>query len=205
MKPASFQFKGFTRHEQKKPQSAWFGAARQELRQNGIGASEIPILAGLSDFATLNDLYNRKVNGNMFTGNEATRIGTHFEKPFFEYLRKYHFEGLTLQRNTGIYLAANNAPHFTTPDGFVTSILHTKPDVLELKISGYFSKKKCDAAAAQCQYTMHLLGLDTAYICVLQGTKVDIIKVPHDEHEGERLVELARDFWNSHVLAGKSP
>lgn len=204
MKPASFNFDGFTRHEPKKPQAARLGAARHELRQNGIGASEIPILAGLSEFATLDDLYNRKVNGDTFTGNEATRIGNHFEKPFFEYLRTYYFNGLTLQRNTGIYVSKTE-PLFTTPDGFVTSLLHTKPDLLELKISGYFSRKKADCAAAQCQYTMELLGLDCAYVCVLSGTKVEIIKIPRSKEEGTQYRKLAADFWNKHVIPKVAP
>jgi predicted phage-related endonuclease len=205
MKPASFQFPNFVRHEPKRADRARLGYSRNDHRLRGIGASEVPILAGLSAFATPKDLYERKTNRELtFDQSEAMRIGTHFEKPFFEYLRKYHFGGMTLQRNTGIYVH-ENAPHFCTPDGYANSMLHTKPDLLELKISSYFSRKKCDAAAAQCQYTMHLLGLDTAYICVLQGTKVDLIKVPYSASEGEKLVELARDFWNGCVLAGKSP
>jgi hypothetical protein len=77
--------------------------------------------------------------------------------------------------------------------------------LLELKISSYFSKKKLTCAEAQCQYAMHLLDLDEAKVCVLQGTKADIYSIPRDRAEGERLYSLARTFWDEYVVKGVEP
>ncbi len=32
-------------------------------------------------------------------------------------------------------------------------------------------------------------------ICVLQGTKVDLVRIPRDRDEEKRLYSLARSFW----------
>jgi hypothetical protein len=60
-------------------------------------------------------------------------------------------------------------------------------------------------AEAQVQYTMQLLNLDEAIIAVLQGTKVELYKIPRDRTEGKRLVRLAREFWEDYVVGGKEP
>jgi hypothetical protein len=40
---------------------------------------------------------------------------------------------------------------------------------------------------------------------VLQGTKVDLVRIPRDRAEGERLYNLARSFWNDFVVKGVEP
>ncbi|TAE21356.1 MAG: hypothetical protein EAZ92_17035, partial [Candidatus Kapaibacterium sp.] len=76
---------------------------------------------------------------------------------------------------------------------------------MELKISSYFSRKKLACAEAQCQYTMHLLNLNEAMICILQGTKVDLVRIPRNRDEGERLYVLARNFWDDYVVKRIEP
>jgi hypothetical protein len=52
---------------------------------------------------------------------------------------------------------------------------------------------------------MQLLGLNKAVITVLQGTKVELYKIPRDRTEGERLVALAREFWEEFVVKKVEP
>jgi hypothetical protein len=52
---------------------------------------------------------------------------------------------------------------------------------------------------------MQLLNLDEAIIAVLQGTKVELYKIPRDRAEGERLVRLAREFWEDYVVKKVEP
>jgi YqaJ-like viral recombinase domain len=174
------------------------------MRKRGVGASEMPAIAGLSEFATIRDVYRKKVGLVLFEGNQATRIGTHFEPCFFSYLKEYHLQKYQCQRNTGIYVQ-NNQPYYCTPDGFAINDEIEKPMLLELKISGYFSRKKLACAEAQVQYTMHILNLDEAMICVLQGTKVDLVRIPRDHSGGEKLYKLARTFWDDFVVKGVEP
>ena len=178
------------------------------MRRQGIGASEIAAIAGISEFATPKDVYREKLKITCFEGNQATRIGQFFEPHFFQYLKEYHLQQYQCQRNTGIYVQHKNSteqPHYCTPDGFAINHELQKPMLLELKISGYFSKKKLSCAEAQCQYTMHILDLNDAMICVLQGTKVDLIRIPRDREAGERLYGLARNFWDDFVVKRVEP
>jgi hypothetical protein len=52
------------------------------------------------------------------------------------------------------------------------------------------------------QYTMHILDLDEAMICVLQGTKVELVRIPRNHSGGEKLYKLARTFWDDFVVKG---
>ncbi|MBD1207496.1 MAG: YqaJ viral recombinase family protein [Ignavibacteria bacterium] len=200
-RPQPFTFPNTIRYEPR--------TKRNVMRKRGIGASEIPAIAGLSEFTSPRDVWREKTGLAAFEGNQATRIGNFFEPYFFAYLQTYHFDGFVMQRNNGIYFQTDHEakplPHYCTPDGFAVNFTTPKPVLIELKVSSYFSKKRLACAEAQVQYTMHLLDVDEAKVCVLQGTKVDIVKIPRDREEGKRLYALAREFWEYFVVKGVEP
>jgi hypothetical protein len=209
-KPQPYTFAGTIRYEPQAKGHARPENSREAMRKRGIGASEVPAIAGLSEFTSPRDVYREKVGLACFEGNQATRIGNHFEPCFFSYLKEYHLQKYQCQRNTGIYVQHKTSyskpePHYCTPDGFAINDNLAKPMLLELKISSYFSRKKLACAEVQCQYTMHILDLDEAMICVLQGTKVDLVRIPRNRAEGERLYKLARTFWDDFVMKGVEP
>ena len=39
----------------------------------------------------------------------------------------------------------------------------------------------------------------------MQGTKVELVRIPRDRAEGERLYKLARSFWDEFVVKGVEP
>ncbi|TAE20934.1 MAG: IS3 family transposase [Candidatus Kapaibacterium sp.] len=151
----------------------------------------------------------------VFRGGEprhspTTPIIHHFAVRRMGRTSEYHLQKYYCQRNTGIYIQHRTSystpePHYCTPDGFAINDELAKPILMELKISSYFSRKKLACAEVQCQYTMHLLNLNEAMICILQGTKVDLVRIPRDREEGERLYALARSFWDNFVVKGIEP
>ena len=212
-KPQPYTFPNTIRYEPQRKGLARPENTREAMRKRGVGASEVPAIAGLSEFTTPRDVYREKrglaLSATLrFEGNQATRIGQFFEPHFFAYLKEYHFQDYKLQRNTGIYVQTERGceqPHYCTPDGWAYHGFMQTPILMELKISSYFGKKKLKCAEAQVQYTMHLLDLSEAMICVLQGTKIDLIRISREREEGERLYNLARDFWVEYVMKGREP
>ena len=62
------------------------------------------------------------------------------------------------------------------------------------------------AYLAQCIWYTTLTGCTTAHLAVLLGnSELRVYKVLHDPALGERLIGLALDFWDEHVMSAKPP
>lgn len=200
---------------------------RVEMGATGIGASEIGVLANLSNWSTPIAIFARKLQGLNEDVGLAGELGEMFEGPVSN---KYHKE-------TGLYLARAGTirhpdPKFSlaicTPDRIAFAEKResraklVKPEDfveaernVQIKTASIFERAKWgeygsdvipDAYIAQVQWEMGITGLKTTDLPVLFD-RYDwaIFRVPFNEQLFLGLYEIGARFWRDHVMTGVPP
>ena len=186
-----------------------------QWRRQGLGASDIGALLGLSSYSSPWSLWAEKVG--LRPARETTerqQMGHDFE-PVIAQL---------FTRRTGLYVAGeqtwcqNPAEPWMrcTADGFV---FDGQPDEgeahIKLSLGGFEAKTDGrfgwpdgvpPAYQAQCQWSMAVTGLDRWFVAVLfSGWRFDVFEVKRDDEDIAFMRRRARDFWFDHVVAGNPP
>lgn len=58
---------------------------------------------------------------------------------------------------------------------------------------------------AQEQWELHVTGMDRVWIATLHGRRLEIYELERDQADIDMMVDRARTFWHDHVLAGEPP
>jgi putative phage-type endonuclease len=190
-----------------------------ELRKNGIGASEIAAVAGVSPWDSPIDIYLRKVGEAVVEENEAMQLG-HDLEPIIcrRALLKLRARGVEV----GDAIYGDTCVHpsepwaMATPDYWVVAKPNNRA-LLECKSVGYRMIHHWDDAyeddrgvpdyyLAQVQWQMLVCDADVTYVAALLGGRdLRVFDVRRDREVGDALLETGRRFWFDHVVARRPP
>lgn len=179
------------------------GPIWQQWRQAGIGASDAPIILGVSPFKTAHELWQEKTGRKPpFAGNWATRRGIRMEP-----LARTHYEavtGLTVQPH------CRQHPDLLWMRASLDGITFDGDIILEIKCPG----KKDHASALedrvpekywpQIQHQLAVTGARVCHYWSFDGKKGALVAVSPDRAYIEELVERERAFWDC-VLEDREP
>lgn len=181
-------------------------------RRQGIGASDVPALLGLSNFDSPWSLWARKTG--LLPDSEETqrqRIG-HLMEPVLAQMFHEH---------TGLYVAGeqtwcSHRGHQwarATIDGLVmdgASRDHVDDalGVVEFKTDGSFGWSDGVPARvlSQVQWQLFVTDLPRAWVGVMHANwRFAVHEVERDEDDIAFMLERAQAFWERHILAGEPP
>lgn len=186
-------------------------------RREGIGASDVAAVLGLSPWASPWSVWADK------TGllppepeNEAMTAGRWLEAaigPWFT-----HETGLHVAGEQTWCTHPDHAHHRCTVDGFVfdgdgrchDGAVGCVGDALgdfEVKVTGPGRRWDEIPAHYQCQgqWQMHVTGMDRVWFAVLMGRRLDVHELARDQADIDYMVERVNAFWTDHVLTGAPP
>jgi putative phage-type endonuclease len=187
------------------PRDEWL-----EWRRQGIGASDIAGILGISPWASPWSVW-------------ADKSGMLPPDPADEYMTAGRWLeaaiGPWFTHETGLYVTGEQTwcthPKWpwvrATPDGFVVESEHSSIDDalggLEIKILG--GGKRWDTIPehyqAQGQWQMLTTSLERVYFAVLMGRRLDIHELKRDEADIAYMLDKAEQFWSGHVIDGVPP
>lgn len=187
-----------------------------EQRRQGIGASDVAAILGLSPWATPLSIYKQKLGVPNVIDENLAWFGHHLEPVIADWVREKHPEvgvvhdGFSARSLQWPWLTA--APDRlayvpTTPVGRPAEI------PIELKTSSAFSKATWDAGvplyyAVQVQAQLAVFGAPYGWLAVLHGGNSPMLHGPierDDEFINDELVPRTRAFWEDHVLRRVPP
>lgn len=186
-------------------------AQQLEIRESGIGASEIAAVCGLSPWASATDIWMRKrtpTRGPLIDGNIDSmpiRIGNALEEP----LR------LMYERETGLDVVKPDITFrhqefpflLATPDGICEAQGHG----LEIKnvgarMASAWDEGVPDYVELQCRQNMAVLGLERWDVAaLLGGSDFQIFTLHRDQELEQTMIDAAVHFWNEYVLTDTAP
>jgi putative phage-type endonuclease len=184
-----------------------------DWRSQGIGASDIPAILGVSSFASPWSLWAEKTGRTSRTGTtQRQRIGQVLEGAIAQL---FHEE-------TGYHVAGEQTwcthPHHkwakATVDGFVvpaTPGANTLDDalgVLEIKTDGApgWYDGVPPRVWTQVQWQMFVTGTDRAWVAVLHsGFTFQVHEVGRDDTAIADMLDRAQRFWFDHVQGDQPP
>jgi len=184
---------------------------QKELRKKGIGGSEIAAVAGLSPWAGPLDVYLAKTGQSPADeDNENLDRGRYLE----DGLRKWFCKksGLSVRKAETMVHPVHGFL-VATPDGIVVDGEGRDVAVLELKAPQYTADHWGEEYTAnipeyyipQVMQEMACAGLPEARVGAMLWGRLTLYRVPFDEELWDGLVEIARDFWENHVLPRVPP
>lgn len=183
-----------------------------DWRRQGLGASDIPALLGLSTFQSPWSLWASKVG--LLPDSETTerqRMGHIFEAAIAQL---FHERTSLHVAGEQTWCTAKAHPWArATVDGFVIESqelnhLDDALGVLEIKTDGSFGwpDGPPPRVEAQVRWQMMVCDLPRAWVAVLHaGWRFDIHEIERDAHEEAFILERAARFWHDHVLTGQPP
>ncbi len=175
----------------------WF-----EQRNNAITASDIPTVLGENKYKSAWSLLMDKCNANPkpFTGNEATRWGTHYEDTAIEVYSKLKDKevlsfGLLIHRD---YPWLGGSPDGITKDGI---LLEVKCPMRRKIVEG-----ECpEHYRSQVLLNLEICDLEVAnYIEYIPGKsdddyQINIVEIKRDHQWFAEKVKIMKEFWDSVV------
>ena len=174
--------------------------AQRAMRMNGIGSSDIPILAGLLTKYGKDEswLFNLKT-GQMpeEPPNEAMSWGVTLE-PII-YAKVAALAGWIVQPDNATHRMTLQEWAYCHPDGAI--LAHPERQgvgVLEIKNSRYYSVAKgpSDYQVCQLQWQLLVTGADYGVLAVLEaGQQLHITTHDPDEQIAAKLYSMAQAFW----------
>ncbi|MDQ0158841.1 YqaJ viral recombinase family nuclease [Alkalibacillus salilacus] len=177
-------------------------------RQKGIGGSDIAAIAGLNKWKSPAQVYMEKIDEvpEMTNNEEAMYWGDVMEDVVLK----------EFANRSGIKTRKRNAiiqhPQYPYMLANVDSLVVGKHEGVEAKTASEYVKDQWEGDEIptpyllQCQWYMAVLNYDAWWIAVLiGGNKFVYKKIERDEELIEQLIEIAKDFWNNHVLADNPP
>lgn len=182
------------------------------LRRQGIGASEIAGVLGLTPWATPLSIYFEKVTGETTRQESlAMELGKELENFMERKFRQWMADNEQLEIETFMapMLIRSTEPGYefmlATPDGLFNHPEHGLRGV-EYKTASEFKREEWkdddvpDAYYMQCQQCMFVTKLDLWYLAYLIGNRQFNVKViPRNENVIAAMKERARVFWEEFV------
>lgn len=191
-------------------------ASREEwlkAREDGIGASEVAAVVGLSPWDTPYSLYLRKT-GQVppIEENDAMRLG-HLLEPIVVQLweEKTGFKAVKASAKDIIYQDPEHPWRKVTPDRIAYEINEDGKKakvLLEIKTSAIdFDPDDLPTNyLCQVQYQMHVTQVHTCYLCwLVNGRYYGHARIEYDKEFAEWLVENVDKFYLECVKGGKEP
>ncbi len=179
-----------------------------DLRTQGIGGSDIPVLMGVNRYGSWESVYESKVGvENMeFSDDSIARMsaGQMLEATIVRMFKKAKREFKVLNPKM-FYRRMDNPIALGTPDRLLT-MNGSVQAVLEIKNTEYWSREKRLIATYQTQWYMYVMGLEYGFICALEkGWKLHTQAITRDNILIEQMKETAEEFWSQHILPRVPP
>lgn len=171
-------------------------------RRDGIGASEIAAVAGLSPWATPLEIYLRKIGeAPEIEDNRAMRVGRRLESVVLYEFCEETGEQISFEGYPCPLIRHPDYPYMlATPDAETMS-----GRLVEAKTAGSRSFAKWGTAKdpeipreyqIQIQWQLHVAGRDQGYIaCLIGGEDLRIHPVERNDRLISGLCDAAADFW----------
>lgn len=181
-----------------------------DLRKNGIGASEIAAVAGLSPFSTPLKVWREKTGRLERQSSSRSKMGQLMEPVIADwYLER---EQIRSWEKPTTLIHEKYAWALATPD----LICHMPDGALrraEIKLVGWrvrphWKQGVPDYVYAQVLWQGFVSGIQDCDVAVWFGTEDEdqfVYRCPYDEHLAETLVDIGQAFWQDHVLADVPP
>lgn len=179
-------------------------------RRQGIGASDVAAIVGLSKWASPMSVWADKTG--LITEDE--------DNDYLEYGRRAEpmIAGYFHDR-TELYVAwpqyramhAVHQHHRATLDGLASETpelnqLVSALGVVEAKTAGWKEWDEIpDAYQCQGQWQMHVTGLPWCWFAVMHDRRFRIYELGRDDKVIRQLVQMVDAFWEKHVLGGTPP
>lgn len=192
---------------------------QMEIRQHGIGASEIAAVCGISPWASPLDVWMRKATPNrppLIDGNidsMAIRIGNTLEEPLRAmYARETGLEEKHIFKPTKTSAHTDYPFILATPDGLINDDNYRcKFRGLEIKnvggrMASAWENGVPDYVELQCRQNMAVLDLDRWDVAALiGGSDFQIHTIERDLELEQTMIEAAKFFWENYVLTDTPP
>lgn len=183
-----------------------FTAEELEWRRAHLGASEIAAVAEISPFASPITVWESKVLGVDFLGNEATEIGELCEPIAAELYARRTQRALKLSKSLEHPLHRWAS---ATPDRIVDG----EPILVECKTVGVNAANEWgdeddaipDWYRAQVEWQMEVAGVARCDVAALIGTSFRIYRIDRDPALAAALLDRGRAFWHDYVLRRVPP
>ncbi len=176
-----------------------------KMREDGIGASEVAAILGLSPWETPFSLYLKKTHQVPPTEeNDAMRRGHYLEDAVVQWWMHETGEQVIKASAADIIYVHPEHPYMrVTPDRVVKG----RKKILEVKSTAIqMGETIPDYYLAQVMYQMYVTGIHQAELIYIQGgLTFGRFIVEYDEEFAEFIAGRVTEFWNESVLGGKEP
>ncbi|PJX25032.1 endonuclease [Psychrobacter sp. L7] len=195
-----------------------------ELRQSGIGGSDIAAILGVSPYATAYDVYQSKTQPVSEDSNEFAYWGTVLEDVVAREFAKR--SGLKVQnvnfmmRHPVHTFAVANIDRAVVNRDIAGNVRYkdgklTTDQIVEIKTASEYVGKNWgdedsdevpDQYQCQAQWYMGVTDTQVCHMAVLiGGNKYRQYRIERNQELIDVLFETAHDFWHNNVLAGVEP
>ena len=184
-----------------------------KAREDGIGASEVAAVVGLSPWETPFSLWLRKT-GQVppLEENDAMRMGHKLEAIVAdEWAERTGFKYVKASAKDIIYQDAEHPWRKVTPDRIAYEIGEDgkkRKVLLEIKTTqmDFDPDDLPTNYLCQVQYQMHITGIHVCYLCwLVRGVTYGHARIEYDEEFANWLVENVDKFYLECVKGGKEP
>lgn len=187
---------------------------QMEMRQSGIGASEIAAVCGLSPWATPLDIWMRKATPTRpplivsDIDSMATRLGNTLEEPLRQmYMRE---TGLMVEKPVTSFIHPDYSFVLATPDGLVGPgdclVKGLEIKNVGARMASAWENGVPDYVELQCRQNMSVLDIDRWDVAALiGGSDFQIHTIERDLELEQTMIEAAKFFWENYVLTDTPP
>lgn len=176
-----------------------------KAREDGIGASEVAAILGLSPWETPFSLYLKKTHQVPPTEeNDAMRRGHYLEDAVVQWWMHETGEQVIKASAADIIYVHPEHPYMrVTPDRIVKG----RKKILEVKSTAIqMGETIPDYYLAQVIYQMYVTGIHQAELIYIQGgLTFGRFIVDYEEEFANLIAERVTEFWMENVLGGKEP
>ena len=190
-------------------------------RRNGIGASEIGKVMGVSPWGSPLSVYLEKVEGIEKEKNIAMEVGLALEpalrKFFIRWMKEN--EGIDIEIpaaedfiGPALYAHADHPLVRCSPDGIFYHPVFEQEVGVEYKTASEWSKDQWEGDGLpddyylQCQQSLAVTGYQYWYIAYLIGNReFNAKRVPRNEAIISMIIEQINTFWAAHVIPKAPP
>lgn len=179
-----------------------------EIRKTGIGASEAPMVLGVSPHGGPVALFLRKLGLAEFETTDAQELGNFLEDGIANF---YAWKtGARVEKVNKTFRHPKISSVLASPDRWVFT-KDGRRKLLQIKLVGthmayHWNQGVPDYVQVQCQQEMEVMGVAENDVCaVLGGTEPKIQTIYRDEELGADIAEADRRFWNDYILTRTHP
>lgn len=179
-------------------------AAQLEQRRQYLGASEVGAVCGLDPWKTALDIWGVKKGLIASQGNDATEMG-HLIEPvmlgWYARRRGVELEQPGTLRGVEPWIAA-------TPDSLTRESRRRNVQVKAVgrHTAHHWENGAPDYVQVQTQWEMMAAGVEvTDVVALICSTEPVIIEVRRDERAIAALLDICREWWQRHIVAGEMP